>query len=151
MKSKILLALLVSALPAACDSPDFDSVDDRQVLFDAVEINASLQEDPSQWFLVDISDGTVNYFDESSEDLDFSNFLFFCPSMTAPLPLEEVAADLLQDRPKNWSVQLAEATEGLRFRSSCIMICPGGTDCYQRCPAKLPDRPPLPPPAPGPL
>ena len=142
MRKLMFVLTSIAVLMSGCD--DTQDIDYQDVLFDAVEVNARLEDDPSQAFLVDISDGTVNYFDESSEEIDFSNFLFFCPSMPAPLPLEVVAAELLEDRPENWSVQMTDS-DGLSFRSKCITICQNGQDCYERCPAKLPEQPEVPP------
>jgi len=144
VKAIILASITIAA---ACDTPE-EVEEHNIVVFDAMEVNRSLQEDPSQRFLVDISDETVNYFDESSEEIDFSQFFFFCPSMAAPLPLEDVAEELLQDRPQKWSVQLTAPADEVSFRAECVMICQNGQDCYERCPAQLPKQPSLPPPLP---
>lgn len=117
----------------------------------SVELHASRQDDPNQWFLVDISNGIVDYFDESEMDVDFTNFLFYCPTMDAPMPLEVVAPELLEDRPEVWSVRFAETSDDLRFRLGCRWVCIGGQhDCYERCPEDLlPKKPDPAPPIPS--
>ncbi len=133
----------LALLTMACDSaPEPDSgVSPREVYFDGAEIKAELETHPDTVFFVDARGGTVNHFDQSEEPIDFSNFLFQCPSMQAPIAMDEYLEEFDADFSANehWSIASDQGSE-TRFRREaqtfmeCEIWCPlGPDDCVLIC------------------
>lgn len=132
-RSQLLLSVASFLLLAnACMPGDEQPTDDdlRAIYFDGAEINAQLAENPDAVFFADVRNGTVVHFDQSEELIDLSNFIFQCPSMLIPVPMEDFLTGLGVDEEillsDEWTVQSAVSD----FRSAAA--CPPGTESW--CP-----------------
>ncbi|MCA9687841.1 MAG: hypothetical protein KC457_37125, partial [Myxococcales bacterium] len=128
----VVLTLLI----AACQPGDEQNDESlRDVYFDGAEIKAQLAEDPDAIFFADLRDGNILHFDQSEEAIDFSHFIFQCPSMPAPVAMEGfmIGMDsdlLLRDY---WSMKsMADLDSEFRLIPFCdgVLYCPNGPkDC----------------------
>lgn len=138
MKIRASLVLSSALLVTACDA-DSDSSDttSRDVVFDGAEIKAALDEDPSMTFFVDVRRGLVNHFDQSEEAIDFSHFLFQCPSMPGPVPMTDILDGFEPEAVSGeyWSIQSMQSEPEDGFRKA--PLCPVG--CVCDCPLSNPD------------
>lgn len=150
MRSWTTTLALVGALaaPLACDAQDPDpSVETREVIFEADEVRAAVEQDPSTVFFVDLREPVTYVFDQPDEAVPLERFVVQCPSMATPLPMPDYLQLLGLDAELDgsyWSIRSAESSV---FRSGplqqdpddgssgsgCSVICPGGIDCALVC------------------
>ncbi|MCA9652985.1 MAG: hypothetical protein H6712_18630 [Myxococcales bacterium] len=133
------------AAPLACDADDEShDLESRSVVFEADEVRATLERDPSTVFFVDLREPVTYLFDQPDEPIELERFMVQCPSMVQPMPMTDYLEMLELDEGLEgsyWSIRSAEAS----FRSGplqqdpdggewgCNTLCPGGTDCVQVC------------------
>jgi len=150
------LSLLLIAFSAGACAPanEDNNPTIREVLFDGAEVRAELGENPDAVFFVDTRDGIINHFDESEEPLDYSKFIFQCPSMANPVPMEWIIEVIMSDNSDHglvnvvgsdyWTIQSQSAVDDSLppdFRSLCYTRCPTPGDCFEICVDK-PSKPP---------
>ncbi|GEM_PF-5032591 len=134
----IILAIAATSFVAGCaDSEAVEDSEDselRTIYFNAAEVNAEIAQNPDLVFFADIRDGAIVEFDQTEADFDFSHFVFQCPSMAAPVPMEGFMGTWEGDahHADLWKVESTPDTdEGFRGLNCQEQGCPG--DCVWVC------------------
>lgn len=131
----LALALVLCPGLAACVAEEELGPEDlRSVVFDGEEVQAALAEDPDAVFFVDLREPSTYRFDQRVEPLAFEHFMVQCPSMPAPIPMEQFAAILeLNTAATLWTVE--PAGEGFRDNEDPYQPDQGELDCGTQCDA----------------
>ncbi len=89
--STTVFAAAVSFSMLGCSgSAEPDSTFPTRV-FEGLEVQDQLAEDPDALFFVDLREPQAFAFDQRDVAIDFSHFVVQCPSMEQPVPMEDFA------------------------------------------------------------
>ncbi|MCH9688706.1 MAG: hypothetical protein K0V04_45160 [Deltaproteobacteria bacterium] len=139
--------MLTAAAGCDTDQPTPDT-EQRQVVFHADEILATLEANPEATFFVDLREPVTYTFDQPDTPIELSHFTVQCPSMTSAIPMNDFVDMLELDSELDaswWSLGAADADafrgpfqqdpDGGGLGGGCSLVCPGGVDCAMVCEA----------------